>query len=378
MSECGVDSLWSSAGFMDRMRRSAVNSGVPMSGSMELTDACNLDCVHCYVVHPPNGRINGLRTDRIKSLLDEVCEAGCLTMLLTGGEPMLRKDFPEIYRHARLNGLMTTVFTNAVLINPKVVELFQELPPRVVEVSVYGASRDVYETVTKVRGSYDRCLRGIEMLLAGGVPVKIKTVMMTLNKEEVSGIQEIAERYGVSFHFDAAIFPRLDGDRAPLAYRVPKEEVLRQELKDPELLPQWRAASRRVKPDLESDKLYQCGAASTGFHITAQGTLQPCLITKDIQYDLQTGSFLDGWAYIREQAQAQRMTPGMSCRGCDNKNVCGYCPAIFKLESKGGPLQKSQYICDTGQDRRTLIDADMTGETSEIDAFVGEVPAAIS
>lgn len=377
--ECGVSSLWSGAGFMDRMRRNAVNNGVPMSGSMELTDSCNLDCVHCYVVHPYSGKLpNGLPTDTVKRLLDECCEAGCLTMLLTGGEPLLRKDFPDIYRHARLNGLMTTVFTNAVLMHPKIIDLFLELPPRVVEVSVYGASRGVYEKVTKVPGSYDRCIRGIEMLLDAGIHVKIKTVMMTLNADEIAGIEAIANRYGTSFHFDAAIFPRLNGDRAPLAYRVPKEMVLKEELGDPNKLHEWREQSRRVKPDVTSDKLYQCGAAVTGFHITTKGTLQPCLITKDIQYDLLSGNFRDGWAYIREQVQAQRMTPNMSCNGCDNKNVCGYCPAVFKLESKGGPVAKSEYICNMGQDRRKLIDADLIGDTSEVDANIGQVPAGVS
>jgi len=75
---------------------------VPLSGSLDLTHRCNLRCLHCYTGdHSSDMPVTDMDTRRILSLLDEICDAGCLYLLLTGGEPLLRKDFPEIYRYAK-------------------------------------------------------------------------------------------------------------------------------------------------------------------------------------------------------------------------------------------------------------------------------------
>ena len=82
-----------------------------------------------------------MNTARVLSVIDEITEAGCLSLLITGGEPLLRHDFSEIYRHAKKSGLLVTVFTNGTLITPAVIELFADLPPQIVEISLYGCRR---------------------------------------------------------------------------------------------------------------------------------------------------------------------------------------------------------------------------------------------
>ncbi len=138
--------------------RRLVNLRVPISGTLELTHRCNLGCVHCYLGSRQDRQHSAERemtTDEVLSVLDQVAAAGCLNLVLSGGEPLLRRDFAEIYRHARGLGLVVTVFSNATLVTEELVDLFRDYPPYAVDISVYGATPATYEKVTGVAGSFE-------------------------------------------------------------------------------------------------------------------------------------------------------------------------------------------------------------------------------
>jgi MoaA/NifB/PqqE/SkfB family radical SAM enzyme len=292
-------SFWpSNDEFVRNWGQRLIKQRVPVTGSIALTHRCNLRCAHCYL-GPLSARdvqvAEELSTIQVCSILDDATEAGCLFLLLTGGEPLLRKDFADIYRHAKLNGLMVTVFTNATLIDDGVLQLFDELPPRGVEVTIYGASAAVYERIAGVKGSYQRSRRGIEQLLEHGVNVRLKTVLMGPNRGEFTDMERLAKDYGVDFRFDAAIFPRLDGDKSPLRLRVSPQEAVANELADRDRMSTLCEYFDRMQGVSVPDSLYCCGAGVTSFHIDPYGNLQPCLMTHKYQYNVLGGSFDAGW-----------------------------------------------------------------------------------
>ena len=148
---------------VDALGRVAVERRIPLNGSLAMTHRCQLRCVHCYLGderYTPPAPAGELPTAFWLDLLDQVAAAGCLNLLVTGGEPLLRPDFAAVYEHAIRRGLLVTVFTNGTLVDERVVDLFAEWPPQLVEVSLYGASAPVYERVTGIPGSHGRCLRG--------------------------------------------------------------------------------------------------------------------------------------------------------------------------------------------------------------------------
>jgi MoaA/NifB/PqqE/SkfB family radical SAM enzyme len=112
---------------------------VPLSGSIELDLRCNLRCLHCYRDGEwPKGILD---TEEVKSVLDQLAEAGTLWLLLTGGEIFLRPDFFEIYDHARKLGLLVTLFTNGTMITEKIADRLQKDPPDAVEISPMGSRK---------------------------------------------------------------------------------------------------------------------------------------------------------------------------------------------------------------------------------------------
>ena len=136
--------------------------------TIELTERCNNDCIHCCINLPADdaeAKKTELTTDQVKHVLSEAASMGCLKLHITGGEPLLRNDFAELYLFARKLGLKVLLFTNATLIDHNLVELFKQVPPLVeIEVTVYGMEKASYEGVTRKKGSFEQAWRGIRLL----------------------------------------------------------------------------------------------------------------------------------------------------------------------------------------------------------------------
>lgn len=341
--------------YLTEFNKRSAQLQIPLSGSIELTRRCNLRCIHCYLGHR-EGEVSQAETGtpRMLSLVDEITEAGCLYLLITGGEPLVRKDFPEIYGHAREKGLIITVFTNGTLITDDILGLFHELPPRAVEISVYGATRATYESITGVQGSYGKCMRGIRKLLERGTNVRLKTILMTSNAHEFSAMEDMAGELGVPFRFDAALFPRLDGDRSPLQFRVAAEEAVEKEFSDRKRSEQWKDFFERFRGKELSDRLFQCGAGTTSFHVDSFGNLLPCLMTRTISRQLHPDRFPDAWKTVASEIKQRTSEDSFECRKCEKIHLCGFCPSFFEMET-GSESIPSEYLCEMGRLRHNYL-----------------------
>jgi radical SAM protein with 4Fe4S-binding SPASM domain len=338
--------------YFQALMRRAEAARVPLSGTLELTRRCNLTCVHCYLgpqVEQRRLREREMDTAQVAGILDQVAAAGCLDLLITGGEPFLRPDFAAVYRHARLAGIDVTVFTNATLVAPATIELFQDLPPRMVEITLYGATAATYERVTGVPGSFRRCLAGIERLLAGGIRVGLKTVVMTLNHDEYDAMEAIARRYGVRFRMDAALNGTLANGREPLALRLSPSDIVRLEQQDERRRLDWRQFYERFGRTEPTDTLVACGAGEATFHIDPFGHLHPCLMIPWMSVDLLGSSFAAGWAEIG-RLRDTRVEPGYQCASCEMRSMCSHCPGFVAFENDGAQ-KPSAFLCALGRER---------------------------
>ncbi len=347
--EC-TEKLTSDLDFIREFNRKSEQLRTPISGSIELTRRCNLKCVHCYLGNTlslQKRRDSEMSTSQVLSVIDEIAEAGCLYLLITGGEPLLRKDFSRIYSHAKQRGMVLTIFTNGTLVTDRIVDLFADMPPRVVEISLYGATSPTYEKITRVSGSYNKCLNAVRRLLERKIPVGLKTILMTLNKHEFAEIEDIAKSFGVKFRFDAAIFPRLDGDRSPLNLRVSPQEAVELEFTDKKRAGNWEEYFTRSKGQSPNDKLYNCGAGLTSFHIDPYGNLQPCIMPTGLKFNLSEGCFLKGWHGIISDIRNRKAGDLYTCNHCEKRHLCGFCPAFFGLEN-GKEEIRSEYLCSMG------------------------------
>jgi len=343
---------------VDAIGRTAVNTRIPLNGSIAMSHRCQLRCVHCYLGEErfiPPVRAGELPTAFWLDVVDQITAAGCLNLLMSGGEVFLRRDFAQVYEHAVRSGLIVTVFTNGTMVDERAVALFTEWQPLLVEVSLYGATAEVYDRVTKVPGSYARCMRGVDMLVAAGIHVGLKTVILRDNHFEVARMREMARERGADFRVDPAIAATFSGDLAPLEQRIPAHEAVAIEMQDETMLDKAAELWESKRGLKSEERLFNCLAGVTSFHVDPRGTLLPCLMVQDGRngYDLKTGTFPEGWKTLAAFHE-QGITDGYGCHDCDNRFLCGSCPAQSGLET-GSVHKKSDYYCELGEARLIQI-----------------------
>jgi radical SAM protein with 4Fe4S-binding SPASM domain len=351
---------------------------IPVEGVVETTFRCNLECVHCYVNQPAGAaaeRAREVPLARLRALIDEMVEAGCVNLLLTGGEVLLRPDFPELYLHALGRGLLVTVFTNGTLVTERIADLFDRHRPLLVEVSLYGMTQQTYERITRVPGSYQRCLEGIRRLVKRGVPLKLKTMLMSWNREELPAMRRFAEALGVGFKHDGLLNARVDcGASRHGEVQLPPEELVAAEMADPEGRRRLQSSAEDVRAlagaELDSAQVYTCGAGEVAFTLDPYGRLQMCQLSRRAAFDLREESFARVW---NERFPALRARPWQTnavCRRCHLTALCGSCPGAAELESGDVEALVPQF-CRIAHERAFALLADGGGHRRDASCCLG-------
>ena len=336
----------------------------PTSGTFEMTWRCNLSCAHCYN-NLPAGDLAARRAELTREehfrILDEVVDAGCLWLLYTGGEIFARRDFLEIYTYAKRKGFLITLFTNGTGVTPRIADVLAEWRPFKVEITLYGRTRETYERLTGKPGSYERCMRGIRLLVERDLPLSLKTVVTNANLHEFAAMRRFAEDdLELNFRFDGMVNGRLDGAQGPAALRLKPEEIVALDLADAERRDEWaRVAAIPAAPSDPHEgvgPLYSCGAGLHGFSIDPCGRLRICALSVGDGYDLRTGSFREGWEQALGRVRSQQATRRTKCTDCALKALCGMCPAIGQLEH-GDPERAVEPFCEVGHLRAIVLGA---------------------
>jgi len=338
--------------FSQTLHRETRAARAPLNGTIEVTRRCPLACAHCYNNLPRGDRqaqLDELTTAQHYRILDEMAAAGCLWLLYTGGEIFARRDFLDLYKHAKGNGFLITLFTNGTMLTDRIADQLMEWRPNTIEITLYGRTRQTYEQLTGVPGSFDRCMRGIELLLERGLPLSLKSVAVSLNRHEIWDMQRFADQLGVDFKFDAMMNPRIDCSQSPLAVRLTPEECVEFDLLDPKRLSEWQLfASQHQRPvhtPETSDQLYHCGGGVDSFAIDPYGRMSICVLSQQDRYDLKSGSFQTGWNEFLYRIRAGRkITRLTKCVSCELKAMCGMCPANGELEN-GDAEAPVDFLC---------------------------------
>jgi radical SAM protein with 4Fe4S-binding SPASM domain len=344
------------------VHQEGANTRVPLNGTVEVTNRCPLACSHCYNNLPMNdlaARVRELSTDEHKRLLDELAEQGCLWLLLTGGEIFARRDFLEIYAYAKSKGFLITLFTNGTLITEKIADFLAEMPPFTIEITLYGATRETYEKLTQVPGSYDKCLRGIDLLLERNLPLSLKTVAVSLTKHEIPAMKQMAADRGVPFKFDAMINPRIDCSSSPLAVRLTPTEIVELDLDDVERISEWKRLAEETAPPVyvegKSRDLYECGGGVNTFAVDPYGELSICVLSHKDSYNVRDGNFREGWQDYIRGVRSRKITRPTKCTGCGLKSMCGMCAANGELEN-GDAESPVDFLCQVAHLRAMTLD----------------------
>jgi radical SAM protein with 4Fe4S-binding SPASM domain len=339
----------------------------PLLGQLdiELTERCNNACLHCLINRPEHdegARSREMDTNFVKTLLRQAADLGCLMVRFTGGEPLLRKDFTELYLCARRLGMRVILFTNGRLITNELADLLARVPPgRWVEVSVYGMRAESYDASAGARGSFVEFRHGVERLKARGIPFVVKGAILPANKGEWEEFKAWAAEFpsmdhppGESMNFD--LRARRDDpakNERIRKLRLSPEETVRMLARNPRYVPGMREFCGKFM-GTPGDQLFRCGAGH-GTCVDAYGRAQMCMPLRhpDTVYDLRaTGSresspLQDALTEFFPRLRETRATNPeylRRCARCFLKGLCEQCPGKSWMEH--GTLDTPvEYLC---------------------------------
>jgi radical SAM protein with 4Fe4S-binding SPASM domain len=341
------------------------------SFDLEITARCNMACRHCYINLPANdhqARAKELTLNKISGIADQAVELGAMWCLITGGEPLLREDFSDIYMNLKRKGLLVSVFTNCTLIRDEHIALFKKYPPRDIEVTVYGVTAETFERVTRRPGSFNAFMNGLDRLYESGVRVRLKSMALRSNVHELDKISRFCrDRTKDYFRFDPLLHLRFDGDPA-------RNEEIRSERLSPEKIVAIERADEDRFHSLEKncselineeykhtdcDHLFHCGAGNGSFNVSYDGQFRLCssLWAPGTLYDLRKGTLREAWEHhvpkVRDM-RSKRWEFLETCRKCELINLCLWCPAHAHLET--GEMDKPvEYFCEVAHARAKAL-----------------------
>jgi radical SAM protein with 4Fe4S-binding SPASM domain len=343
----------------------------PLSFDLEITARCNMKCAHCYINLPAgdgDAQSREMTTAEILRIARQAVEMGAVWCLITGGEPLLRSDFPEIYMGLKRLGLLVAVFTNATLIGEEHIALFRKYPPRDIEITVYGVTAETYEAVTGCPGSFARFMNGFNLLMENSVRIRLKAMAIQANLHEQQAIADFCRaRTKDYYRFDPQLHLRFDGDAARneeiRAQRLTPEQIVALENSDDQRI----NAMRKKCDDFINEKfthygcnhLFHCGAGNGSFSVSYDGRFRLCssLWAFGTTFDLRQGPLAGAWRDLVPRVRDLRSQSREfleSCRKCALVNLCLWCPAHAHLET-GQMDGATPYFCAVAKARALSI-----------------------
>lgn len=328
----------------------AAKAHIPIAGNFELTPRCNFRCKMCYV-HQERKVEEELSAKEWIAIIKMARDKGMLFALLTGGEPLLRPDFKEIYLAAKKMGLMVSINTNASLITDEIFEMFCENPPLRINISLYGGDDITYKNLCGV-AEYETVTKNIVRLKKAGISVKLNCSVTPYNGHDIEKIYDFAKKNHIRVSATTYMYPpvRINGKKygdAPARFCAEEAAKYMLHCKEQYLSPE-QLKSMVVFP-LEDEECtdgtglpMQCRAGRTSFWVTWKGCMLPCGMFPNEGHFIPEVGFEKAWEEV--QRETNEIIMPAECTGCTKKERCVICAASCLAET-GDTRIKPEYIC---------------------------------
>ena len=366
----------------DYMYSKASRNKIPISGTFELSPICNFSCRMCYVHKTVKEVEESPRTmmtlEQWLQIAKEAREAGMLYLLLTGGEPFLWPDFWELYEQLIRMGFFISINTNGSMLDDEAIERLKKLPPKRVNITLYGASDETYESLCQVKGAFSKVDYAISALQSAGIQVKLNGSLTPYNAEDLRKLVEYSEKKKLVLQITTYMFPPIRRDTSLVGVndRFTPEEAARYRLECLRLQygeGQYLSFLQNVEkgyappPGLDEscvdplDGKIRCRAGKASFWITWDGWMTPCGLMNEPKIDMKDNFF--GGAWDKLVNASDRLVLSGLCARCANQEICHPCAAMALAET-GTTIGIPKYLCKMVKEIRRLVSQELDRESS--------------
>jgi radical SAM protein with 4Fe4S-binding SPASM domain len=326
---------------------------IPLEAHIDITYRCNNNCLHCWLWRPSNApdHQDELTYNEIRDIVDQARAMGTRRWGISGGEPMLRPDFPDIFEYITTKAISYSLNTNGTLITPSIAKQLKRKGNKMI--ALYGATAETYDSVTRHPGGFEMAMRGFHYMQEADAGFTVQLIPLKANWHEWEQMKSLAEslskntRVGTSWLF-------MSSDKNSLR----NNEILKQRLTPSDViyLDKPRVKSETTKNGCSSDVevndclFSACLRNRSEICIDSFGRMTFCQFIKDptLLYDLRKGNVQDGWEnffpLLTDKVHGGKEWRN-NCGSCEFRSNCKWCPAYSYLET-GNYSSPIPYLCD--------------------------------
>lgn len=323
----------------------------------ELTSRCNERCIHCYIPNQKKNEGADMPLQKVCSLIDEFVEMGGLHVTLSGGEVFMHKDIIRIIQYCREKDLQISILSNLIALRDVQIPFIKAANVSLVQTSLYSMDATIHDSITTVKGSFEKTKQAIEKLVAADIPVQISCPVMKANCRGYSEVLKYAQSLRCKAQTDYIMMAQSDCDTQNLANRISLEEteallrdIIEYDIDYRKLTLQKRPITEEIQFNFERfTKQPLCGAGINDCCITENGDVYPCAGWQAMVVgNVYTQPLNEIWSNSEKLSEIRKVTQGdfPQCLECEARNFCAMCLVRNFNESNGDMFKINKHFCD--------------------------------
>lgn len=283
---------------------------------LEITQACNLKCLHCYEGNEHFSSRSTLSLEKWKNIIDELSELNVSNIVIIGGEPSCHPQVEEILKYATQYSFQLTFFTNGTLLSDNLKEILIKNNVSV-KISIYGHNSIIHDKITRNNGSFDEMTKNIKFLMENGVKVYPAVVIMNENQEYIREIQEYIKKIGMKYNgYDVIrnVFGGTQSEHTPTNGNVLNNAILTK--------PSFITSKEIFDSNFHKNSCWYGKIA-----ITETGEVLPCVFERNLSYGNITNisiKSLESFSLLKEN-WFRNFNKIKICKDCEYRFACKDC-----------------------------------------------------
>ena len=313
--------------------------------AINLTQRCNMRCSHCYLDAGQlcDGSENELSTAEVQRVLDQVASRDWGTMVvLTGGEPLLRRDLEEIVAHGAALGLAMVIGTNGMGLTENRVASLKQAGVLGVGISLDSLNQEYHDGFRGLAGSWQKTMAGIEVCRRQGLSFQLHFSITEDNADELPAVIDFARASGArvlnAFFLVCTGRGESMSNISPLRYeRVLSQIVSAQREYDDIIIrarcaPHYKRIAHQQNPDSDLNRISGqdgdgCIAGIRYCRITPEGDVTACPYIPNAEGNIRQQDFLEIWEKSPNFMRLRAPELKGKCGQCEYNKLCGGCRA---------------------------------------------------
>jgi radical SAM protein with 4Fe4S-binding SPASM domain len=326
---------------------------------IEITSKCNERCVHCYIPHDNNA--NHIEPDLFYNVLEQCKNMKLLHLTISGGEPMLHKNFIDFLRKCKEYNFSVNVLSNLTLLNNQIIQEMKTNHLLGVQVSLYSMDSNIHDAITQIKGSFEKTKNAILKMKENDIPLQIRCPIMKQNKNCYNDVLNWAKAHNIHAGSDYVIIARYNHSTQNLSNRLSindiKEVINDRIVNEPKYLELMEKEAENKKNITPDDIV--CSVCYSSICLSENGNVYPCAGWQDyVVGNVNETPLKDIWnnSINVQYLRGLRKRDFPKCIQCPEKEFCTMCMVRNANEHPlGDPLAVNEYFCNIAKLNKEMV-----------------------